>query len=228
MHVVVDISGDASFHLCTDTPEDLVHIPPSDDDHQRISNIFNNAWKHPKPFPKIHNVFYVAHHSADALAHISRFSNYSNKVGNTQLLFHGTPRTCLIGTTASPAHTRLCERLDCSLCLILRESYDIEKAKSARMFGTGIYSTNVSSKADLYASPRRLTGRATLKSVILNHVVLGRTQLMLSADQSLQHAPDIYNSVTGATSSEGGALAYHEAVVYREDAMCASAVIFYE
>lgn len=46
-------------------------------------------------------------------------------------------------------------------------------------------------EADLYASYRR----PHLKSVILNHVVLGRTQLMKSADQSLQHAPDIYNSV---------------------------------
>ncbi|KAF6744420.1 hypothetical protein DFP72DRAFT_83291 [Ephemerocybe angulata] len=155
-----------------------------------VSNIFNNAWKHPKPFPKIHNVFYVAHHSADALAHISRFSNYSNKVGNTQLLFHGTPRTCLIGTTASPAHTRLCERLDCSLCLILRESYDIEKAKSARMFGTGILLNQTFLPRQICTHPHGgLTGRATLKSVILNHVVLGRTQLMLSADQSLQHAP---------------------------------------
>ncbi|TEB22902.1 hypothetical protein FA13DRAFT_1640556, partial [Coprinellus micaceus] len=139
-----------------------------------------------------------------------------------QPLFHGTTRTCALGS--SDNHTKLCHRIDCNLCLILRGSYDIEKAASTGMFGTGIYSTNVSSKADLYAS----RNRPHLKSVILNHVVLGRTQLMKAADHSLQHAPDIYNSVTGATGNQGGALAYHEAIVYREDAMCASAVIFYE
>ncbi|KAJ3528702.1 hypothetical protein NMY22_g9298 [Coprinellus aureogranulatus] len=247
MHIVVDIAGEAELHLHSDTPDDLVHIPETEDDHMRsqyartlrgarttaetvgkVSSLFISAWKHPRPFPNIKNIFYVAHSSADALAHLSRFSNYSNKVGNTQLLFHGTTRTCTLGS--SDTQTRLCSRPDCNLCLILRGSYDIEKAKSGveDVWNGDLLNECILKffpEADLYAS-WRIQGR--LKSVILNHVVLGRTQLMKSADQSLQHAPDIYNSVTGATTSEGGALAYHEAVVYREDAMCASAVIFYE
>lgn len=92
---------------------------------------------------------------------------------------------------------------------------------AARMFGTGIYSTNVSSsrtfantlfvaphspclrspEADIYAragafTPFTYSSTKRLKSVILNHVVLGRTELMLAADQSLQHAPGTHNSVS--------------------------------
>lgn len=221
-----------------------------DDDYRRISNLFTMAWKHSTPLPTIRHIFYVAHQSADALAHLSRFSNYSNKVGNTQLMFHGTTRSrgCTLRLPPASSSTassladvvgasggkfELCVRGDCNLCSIIRGSYDIEKAKSARMFGTGIYSTNVSSKADIYAragafTPFTYSSTKRLKSVILNHVVLGRTELMLAADQSLQHAPGTHNSVTGATTAQGGVLQYHEAVVYREDAMCASAVIFYE
>ncbi|KAJ3537125.1 hypothetical protein NMY22_g5731 [Coprinellus aureogranulatus] len=221
---LIHIAGEAELHLHSDTPDDLVHIPETEDDHMRISSLFISAWKHPRPFPNIKNIFYVAHSSADALAHLSRFSNYSNKVGNTQLLFHGTTRTCTLGS--SDAQTRLCSRPDCNLCLILRGSYDIEKAKSGV---EDVWNGDLLNECLLKGRPVRIMEDSGSPQIrYFEPRLLGRTQLMKSADQSLQHAPDIYNSVTGATTSEGGALAYHEAVVYREDAMCASAVIFYE
>ncbi|TFK24447.1 ADP-ribosylation, partial [Coprinopsis marcescibilis] len=224
MHVIVETSGEANFHLCSNDPNDLVPLEPTSDDYRRIQNAFISSWKHPGyPQPKIKNICYVAHSSPDALAHLSRFSNYSNKVGNTQLLYHGTSRTCSVGSSTNPAHLKFCNKTNCSLCLILKGSYDIEKTRSRSMFGIGIYSTTVSSKAHGYAS----RNNPSLKTIILNHVVLGRSVLMMQHDHSLQHAPDIYNSVTGATVEQGGSVLYHEAIVYREDAMCASAVIFY-
>ncbi|RXW13531.1 hypothetical protein EST38_g12321 [Candolleomyces aberdarensis] len=150
---------------------------------RRISNTFLAAWKHAKkPFPTIRNIFYVVHSSADALAHLSRFSNYSRDVWSRDLL-------------------------------------------DERIFKRNIPSF-ACLEADGYAS--RKGNKDKLKSIILNHVVLGRTHLTRQVDHNMQHAPDIYNSVTGATVEEGGTLQYHEAVVYREDAMCASAVIFYQ
>jgi len=224
MHVVVEVSGEANLHLCSNNPDDLVAVETSSKDYSTVRSLFMDNWKHSnKARPTIYKILYVAYSGPDALAHLSRFSSYSNKVGNTQLLFHGTNRLCRAGMLASSM--KLCTRSDCSLCNILRGSYDIEKARSRRMFGNGIYSTNVSSKADYYTTPNSTDG---LKCVILNHVVLGRTTLMTTADQSLQHAPDIFNSVTGATKAQGGQLEFHEAIVYREDAMCPCAVILYK
>lgn len=61
-----------------------------------------------------------------------------------------------------------------------------------------VYTTKPSAsfvEADIYASGRRVH-QLGLKSIILNHVVLGRTTLIQKADHSLQHAPEIYNSVS--------------------------------
>ena len=83
--------------------------------------------------------------------------------------------------------------------------------------------------------------------MIVNQVSLGRTKIMYEASHDMQHAPHLYNSVsqidhknaifllftlsptqvTAATFPEGGKVNYHEAVVYREDAICANAVIVY-
>ena len=38
----------------------------------------------------------------------------------------------------------------------------------------------------------------------------------------------IVGKVTAATTNEGGQVLYHEAVVYREDAICANAIIVYQ
>ncbi|PPQ90488.1 hypothetical protein CVT25_014771, partial [Psilocybe cyanescens] len=185
---------------------------------------FVDGWKHPyKPKPSIKRIFYVAY-SSSGLIHLGKFSDYSNKVGNTQMLFHGTRRACKIAET--PQIVTSCTLADCSLCHILRGSYDIERAKGARMFGPGIYSTAVSSKADDYTTNAQSSVQTRV--MIVNHVALGRSKTMYDASHDMQHAPHLYNSVTAATFPEGGKVNYHEAVVYREDAICANAVIVYQ
>ena len=64
----------------------------------------------------------------------------------------------------------------------------------ARMFGPGIYSSLVSSKADLYSinTKRPMKNRV----LIVNQVSLGRTKTMYEADHDMQHAPHLYNSVS--------------------------------
>jgi len=101
----------------------------------------------------------------------------------------------------------------------------MERAKGARMFGPGIYSSMVSSKADIYSGNVDRTVRDRV--MIVNQVSLGRTKIMYEASHDMQHAPHLYNSVTAATFPEGGKVMYHEAVVYREDAICANAIIVY-
>jgi len=173
--------------------------------------------------PTIKKIFYVAY-SGPCLIHLAKFSDYSNLVGNTQMLFHGTRRACKIAEAATS--TTACSREDCNLCRILKGSYNMERAKGKRMFGPGIYATAVSSKADDYASNQNDFTKTRV--MIANHVALGRSKMMYEASHDMQHAPHLYNSVTAATYAEGGKVNYHEAVVYRDDAICANAIIVYE
>jgi len=62
-----------------------------------------------------------------------------------------------------------------------------------RMFGPGIYSTNVSSKADDYSANNNFNTRTRV--MIVNHVALGRSKLMYEASHDMQHAPHMFNSV---------------------------------
>ena len=62
------------------------------------------------------------------------------------------------------------------------------------MFGPGIYSSLVSSKADIYSTN---TDRSVRNRVlIVNQVSLGRTKTMFKADHDIQHAPHLYNTVS--------------------------------
>ncbi|KDR72783.1 hypothetical protein GALMADRAFT_252042 [Galerina marginata CBS 339.88] len=223
LHAALDASGHVHLHSCYNSAVNLIHVPPDDAEYQLISRKFLDGWKHPhKARPTIKSIFYVAY-SSNGLTHLGRFSDYSNKVGNTQMLFHGTRRGCRIAENRQSITS--CTRTDCNLCCILRGSYNMERAKGARMFGPGIYSTAVSSKADDYSTNVDATLRTRV--MIINHVVLGRSKTMYEASHDMQHAPHLYNSVTAATYPEGGKVNYHEAVVYREDAICANAVVVY-
>ena len=199
--------------------------------HDAVAKKFNEGWQHSKPKPTIHNIFYVAY-SGSGLTHLGRFNDYryalikllkclnssdhwldSNKVGNTQMMFHGTKRACSIAD--NPRNVMCCTKSDCNLCCILRGSYNMERAKGgefpiftlsflylfgrflsslARMFGPGIYSSLVSSKADIYSINANSSVRNRV--MIVNQVSLGRTKTMFEASHDMQHAPHLYNSVS--------------------------------
>jgi len=222
IHAALDASGYIHIHSCHTSPVNLVHVPQTDPEYHIIAKKFNDGWQHPKARPTIQNIFYVAY-SGSGLTHLGKFSDYSNKVGNTQMMFHGTKRACTVAD--NPRNVACCTASDCNLCCILRGSYNMERAKGARMFGPGIYSSLVSSKADIYSMNKNGTMRSRV--MIINQVSLGRTKMMFEASHDMQHAPHLFNSVTAATFPEGGKVKYHEAVVYREDAICANAVIVY-
>ena len=105
--------------------------------------------------------------------------------------FHGTKRACRIAESSSDV--TCCTREDCNLCRILKGSYNMETAKGARMFGPGIYSTFVSSKADDYTS--NVSYNRETRVMIVNHVALGRSKMMYEPSHDMQHAPHLYNSV---------------------------------
>lgn len=66
--------------------------------------------------------------------------------GNQKLLFHGTNRYC--GIAENPDKIRVCDLSECSLCSIIRTSFNINKSgdkHSFRRFGKGIYTTTCAS-----------------------------------------------------------------------------------
>ncbi|KAF8955896.1 hypothetical protein BDZ97DRAFT_235246 [Flammula alnicola] len=205
LHAALDASGCVHLHSCYNAPVNLIHVPSNDPEYHIIAQKFWDGWNHPhKSKPTVKNIFYVAYSSSEALEHLGKFSDYSNKVGNTEMLFHGTQRACRIAE--SPNDVKSCSLYNCNLCSILKGSYNMERAKG-----------------------KRINVNTTLRNrvMIVNHVALGRSKTMYEASHGMQHAPHMYNSVTAATYPEGGKVNYHEAVVYREDAICANAVVVF-
>jgi hypothetical protein len=90
-----------------------------------------------------------ADHCWDYSLQMERYGQFmaqGKKVGNERLLWHGTGRVCDLG---DPGNTTPCANLDCALCSIICDSFDVSKVATntgwAR-FGAGIYTTSRSSK----------------------------------------------------------------------------------
>ncbi|KAJ6462084.1 hypothetical protein C8R45DRAFT_841775, partial [Mycena sanguinolenta] len=137
--------------------------------------------------------------------------------------FHGTKRACYIGEDAR--HLSPCNRSNCNLCGILRSGFDIKKANPGSMFGSGIYSTEISSKANNYVWNEHI--RSKLHAMIMCDIVLGRSQNLYSASNH-RSSPDYgYDSIEGMTLGAGGSLHQPETVVYAGEAIMPYLVIMY-
>jgi len=148
----------------------------------------------------------------------------TGKTANIEhLLFHGTSRACALGETGD--NVRLCRLARCSLCSVIRSSYDINlcgtKNKFSR-FGQGIYTTKCSSKADDYTSSER--SDLKLRFLLVNTVVVGWQNKRMRNKKSMVNAGPGYHSVLGVP---GGDLNYEETVVYNNDAIRPAFLIVY-
>lgn len=200
----------------------LLYLKPNDKFTRNIENQFYSSWQHPNTrTPKIKHIFYLLHQSPHSRGHLQRNRAYMQRHGNEKMLFHGTLRTCQIGDT--PGSLYPCNRSDCKLCAILRCSFDPNKSHDG-MFGHGVYTTPVSSKAEIYAK----SPNSHYKAMLYANVTIGRTKMLYQAKHGLWQAPDGCDSVTAATFSQGGAVLYPEMIVYREDAICVNSLIIYE
>ncbi|KAK4446068.1 hypothetical protein QBC34DRAFT_470722 [Podospora aff. communis PSN243] len=140
--------------------------------------------------------------------------------------FHGTRRACHVGD--SGPYLQLCNRRVCSLCRILMDGFKMNTAGSrgyAPMFGGGINSTSVSSKADNYAMNHHI--KSKLHGIILCLVFIGTYEKLHEAEHWRTAPAEGCHSVMGATQDEGGALQYTEAVVYNEASIIPIGLIMY-
>lgn len=197
-----------------------------------VSKQFRESWRHPnKQCPNVIHVFLILGEKTS----VERYESYRNrlefsgnfrhsglKFGNENRRWHGTARECGLGEKGA---NQFCNSQTCSLCNIIKTSFSLAcfgKNTGRGRFGTGIYTSSTSSKADDYSTSSRRDG---LKAVLLNKVVVGKGYKMKYDADKMTAPPAGYDSVLG---EKGGSLNYDEVVVYREDAIRPSYLVMYE
>ncbi|CAG9941520.1 unnamed protein product [Clonostachys rosea f. rosea IK726] len=204
----------------------LRKLDRSDVRFQEHEQEFNKRWQHRGKYARVQEVFLARDISVSMSIRGIRFNRYRNGAP-WMLLYHGTQRACYAGESGDSIHN--CSNAECKFCSILKESFKISEAGSRNrhgMFGKGIYTTPIASKADNYAKNHHI--RSQFHAIILCRVVCDKPQLMHQADHSLvAPSSDQYNCVTAVTKANGGSVEYPEIVVYRDDAIVPVGVILY-
>lgn len=189
---IAEYRSDFCSKRCADDVADVAPIILSVDvthgAFKSVSQQFGSQWKHPTPVPDIVRIWRV-YSSKD---HNDRFSRYKLSLerrtglpgGNTRRRWHGTVRACRLGDRSDL--TSFCGDDGCSLCSILKSSF--EKAKAGQKtnfgrFGTGIYTSATSSKANDYIEQKSATPYRTM---LLNEVIMGNTVKMTRDNPDLK------------------------------------------
>lgn len=205
----------------------LVALSPQDPTYIQLEKHFQDGWTHPKKQkPQVHAIFeivlteesLVAYLRYRALVELSRVPRHANE----QLLFHGTSRSCTLGDEKT--RTQLCKMAGCLLCAVLRNSFDVSKCGKRhkfRRFGTGIYTTACSSKADDYFIG---VPDSPFRAVLVNRVVVGNPLTRQYNAEEITELPFGYHSVVGVPGAD---LNYGETVVYTNDAIRPAYLIVY-
>ncbi|THU94583.1 ADP-ribosylation [Dendrothele bispora CBS 962.96] len=216
------------------TSRRLVRVDPSDKTYAEVEKLFQKGWKHrEKEKPVIRALYKIisSQRSLDSYAEhkfqiqvVNQLSNY-RKRANEQFLFHGTSQACSFGMNLSNA--TLCPIPSCSLCSIIRNSFDVQKCGYGfnhvnDRFGRGIYVTSCSSKADDYFSGN--PNISDSRVLLVNRVIVGKAAKYRFNATTLTEPPCGYNSVIGIP---GGDLNYEETVVYHNDAIRPAYVVIY-
>ncbi|PCH35011.1 hypothetical protein WOLCODRAFT_145608 [Wolfiporia cocos MD-104 SS10] len=200
--------------------------------YRTVENMFLQAWQDTrKNRPHVHAVWYI--NAGSQLLGRPRFSDYLNykaqiqrQLGRNKVeeeLYRGVRRACNIGDDGH--HLNLCNLAECDLCRILECRYRLRNSNGTANFGTGIYTSAHSSKADDYAINAHNQSRFHV--VLLSHVVTGNTYSYQSPHPQITGPPNGYQSVGAIPKRQGGTLIHPETIVYRTDAAIPSVMVVY-
>ncbi|KAG2036256.1 ADP-ribosylation [Suillus americanus] len=211
----------------------LLEVPQGHDTFKSVADQFKTSWRHQTPCPtvrRVHKVIVspasIAKYDAYRAAVESRgnFVAAGRSAGNENRRWHGTTRECNLGDNGN---CTLCSSQTCSLCCILRTSYNLNlfgKKTGWGRFGHGIYTSSTSSKSNDYSTN---VNSSRLKAILLNKVVVGKGYKMTQDNTSLTAPPTGYDSVL-AEVVNGGSLNYDELVCYTNDAIRPSYIVMYD
>lgn len=132
----------------------LVTVPQDNHTYNNVANQFQKSWRHGTPCPKVQAVYKIVQSQnildrydayRNAVEVRGRFVSQGRPVGNQQRRWHGTKRECGIGENS---RTSFCYSTKCSLCCIIRTSFDVSHSgkNAGTTFGSGIYTSSTSSK----------------------------------------------------------------------------------
>ncbi|KAJ8693295.1 hypothetical protein PTI98_010529 [Pleurotus ostreatus] len=227
-------------HFCSKTCSDdaesqgpiILEVPQGHVTFKSVAEQFKTSWRHAgTSCPPVKHVYKIMSTPA-SLANYNayragvetrgQFVASGRSAGNENRRWHGTRRECNLG---DPGQTAFCSSTTCSLCCIVRTSYELRlfgKKTGWGRFGRGIYTSSTSSKSNDYSSN---DCKSSLKAMLLNKVVVGKGCKMLHDNTSLQAPPAGFDSVL---AEKGGSLNYDELVVYTNDAIRPSFLVMYE
>ncbi|KAH7925824.1 hypothetical protein BV22DRAFT_1010421 [Leucogyrophana mollusca] len=198
-----------------------------------VADQFKASWRHQTACPTVRRVYkvialpssvakYEAYRSAVEAR--GNFVSSGRSAGNENRRWHGTTRECSLGDNGN---CTLCPSPTCSLCSILRTSYNLNlfgKKTGWGRFGAGIYTSSTSSKSNDYSNN---TKPSNLKAILLNKVVVGKGYKMTQDSTKLTAPPAGYDSVL-AEVANGGTLNYDELICYTNDAIRPSYLVMYD
>ena len=139
-----------------------------------------------------------------------RFNTCGLTSGNQQRRWHGTTRNCNLGDNGRSAP---CYSPQCSLCSIIRNSFDMTYAKKKTgwgRFGVGIYTSSTSSKLVGYSSVIMISLTLVVyrsndystnlvfspwKAILLSYVVVGNGKKFTTDQPTLMQPPAGFDSV---------------------------------
>jgi len=197
------------YHLCGRTCRTIATkrtplILEARPDHVTYSEVeqrFRRAWKSSDVCPSIKKVYKIIENKS----FLQPYDQYKRRVGNEVFRYHGTSRSCTLG---SQGNTQICSSTACKLCSILRTSFKVSLANPSNRFGPGgVYTSSAANNAYSYS----IGGRG---AIILTKVVLG-TVYNASRASEVMSCPPGHNSVV--YDLQNGIL--NETVVYTNDAI---------
>ncbi|OAX41486.1 ADP-ribosylation [Rhizopogon vinicolor AM-OR11-026] len=229
--------GHFCSQACTSKAEksapSVLEVPQGHDTFKSVADQFKTSWRHQTPCPTVRRVHKVITSPASiakyeayraAVEARGNFAASGRSAGNENRRWHGTTRECNLGDNGNGT---LCSSQTCSLCCIIRTSYNLNlfgKKTGWGRFGHGIYTSSTSSKSNDYSSNVNPSG---LKAMLLNKVVVGKGYKMTQDNTSLTAPPSGYDSVL-AEVVNGGSLNYDELVCYTNDAIRPSYLVMYD
>ncbi|EGN91900.1 hypothetical protein SERLA73DRAFT_191870 [Serpula lacrymans var. lacrymans S7.3] len=207
----------------------LLEVPAGHVMFRDVENQFKKSWRsgNPPPIKKLYKLIernssvvkYTRYRaSVEARGH---FRRRKLAAGNERRRWHGTRRECKVG---DPGNRHFCGSATCSLCIIMRTSFDLSKAGknyTSLRFGPGIYTSSTSATAGGYC---RNVQASPYKALLLAKVVVGRTIKPDQDHNDWKAPPKGYDSVVAKGTAAGG----DELIVYTNDAARPSYLIVFQ
>jgi len=210
----------------------ILEVPLGHKTFKSVADQFKQSWRHTNAVcPPVRLVYKIITPAStlvkynayrDAVEARGNFVSSGRSKGNENRRWHGTRRTCNLG---DKYQTRPCSSSRCSLCSIIRNSFEVSVCTTNTgwcRFGHGIYTSSTSSKSNGYSSN---DCKSALKAMLLNKVIVGNGCKLRQNNDTLTAPPQGFDSVLG---EKGNVLNHDELVVYTNDAIRPSYLVMYE